>query len=136
MSDSPQTSPAEIPTSAPVHALMLLGRWTRIAQQGALPIGGMSGCSCCAGFDFLPVASIEIEVLDFLDGRHGATAGIGALLREQAGYRPNEAGRIVDLLKVIGGGKSGVPEAALGPLLVDLQMTVDSLDDIANGRML
>lgn len=131
---APATGTASPP---PLRALQLLGRWTRIAAQGALAIGSGGGCTCCNGIDYLPVSTLELELLDFLDGRHGGATPLGALLRDHAGYKPHEAGKLADLLKAIAAGKAhAVSEEAWGPFLEDLQGAIDSLDDIANGRLI
>lgn len=135
---APMAEPANAssPESPALRALKLLGKWNRVMQEGALLIGG-GGCSCCNNADLIPVTALELEVMDFLDGRHGGEGGsspIGALLRERAGYEPREAGRLPDLLKAIGGAKTGLDDATLTPLMDDVQAAVESLEAIANGQ--
>ena len=100
--------------SASVQALRLLGKWTRIAQ-GHVALA--SGCSCGVGMSNLRVLDFEEQILEFLQGRHGANAqaaSVGDLLRALA--QPGSAGK-----------------AALA-VLADLERTIDSFEQQHSGR--
>ena len=100
--------------SASGQALRLLGKWTRIAQ-GHVALA--SGCSCGVGVSNLRVLDFEEQILEFLQGRHGANAqaaSVGDLLRALA--QPGSAGK-----------------AALA-VLADLERTIDSFEQQHSGR--
>ncbi len=81
-------------SAAALEALRLLGAWTRLVQ-GHISLD--SGCSCGGSLGSMPVAEFEIDIVDFLRGKHPAFAAqlavpaqpIAALLRELA--RPSIA---------------------------------------------
>ncbi len=117
--------------AAPIHAMQLLGRWTRMAQ-GQIGYGG--GCSCCVGFDNIQVKDMEQHILDYLDSKY-RTAGaqsLRSLLGTRAGYRPGESGSIADLLRSIAMQEDkSVPAEEQLSLLADLERSIDSLDEMA-----
>ena len=116
------------PLRPAVAALMLLGRWTRVSQEGVMLFASGGGCSCCYGLESVTVGSIEVQMLDFLADRYRQASGFDTLLRERAGYKATEAGRVGDLLKAIAGGKSGVADTALKPVIDDLQSMIESFE--------
>jgi len=95
-----------------VVAMRLLGAWNRIAQgHVALALG----CSCGVGISSVRAADFEQDILEFLCTRHGAawrSASIGGLLARIA--RDNDA--------------------AAGPLLADLESSIQSFEQQHSGR--
>src|SRR3972149_2521325 len=63
------SSAKQAPMAAPIRAMQLLGRWTRLAQ-GHIAFGG--GCSCCGEFGNLQVMDMEQHILDYLDTKYRA----------------------------------------------------------------
>jgi hypothetical protein len=116
------------PNKPAVDALMLLGRWTRVTQEGVLLFGSGGGCSCCYGMESVSVGAIEVQMLDFLADRYAKNTGFDALLRDRAGYKSTEQGKVGDLLKAIGGGKTGVTDADLAPVIDDLKAMIESFE--------
>jgi len=99
--------------SASVQALRLLGKWTRIAQ-GHVALA--AGCSCGVGVSNLRVLDFEEQILEYLQGRHGASAqaaSVDELLRALA--RPGTAGKAA-------------------AVLADLERTIDSFEQQHSGR--
>lgn len=117
-------------TAAPIQALQLLGRWTRMAQ-GSIAYG--MGCSCCTGFDNVQVKDMEQHILDYLDSKYrsAGTQALCALIAERANYRTGQSGSITDLLRAIAmqADKSVAAEEQLA-LLGDLSKSIDSLDEL------
>jgi len=99
--------------SAAVEATRLLGKWTRLAQ-GHVMFG--AGCSCGLGVAGLRLADFEPQILDYLKTKHGVSsfATVPDLLRSIATRRQ----------------ESGTELA----LLVDLERSLDSFDDLHQGR--
>jgi hypothetical protein len=116
--------------AAPIQAMQLLGRWTRMAQ-GQIGYGG--GCACCTGFDNVQVKDMEQHILDYLDSKYRAAGAqaLCALIAQRAGYRQAESGSISELLRAIAmqSDKSVAAEEQLS-LLADLGRSIDSLDEL------
>lgn len=123
----------EASPAAPLRAMQLLGRWTRMAQ-GHIAFGG--GCNCCGDFGNIQVKDMEQHILDYLETKYRA-AGVEAiprLLIERAGYRSSESGSVAELLRAIAGqSDTGVPAEQLLSLLADLERSIDSLDQMLRG---
>jgi len=117
-------------SAAPIQAMQLLGRWTRMAQ-GQIGYGG--GCSCCVGFDNVQVKDMEQHILDYLDSKYrteGAQA-LCTLLAQRAGYRQAESGSITELLRAIAmQADRSVPAEQQLSMLADLGRSIDSLDEM------
>lgn len=109
----------------------MLGKWLRVAQ-GHVSFGMRCSCGLATGKDSIQVKDFELQILDYLFGKHGGRAakpGL-AMLRERAGYRSGEAGSITELLRAIATGASE-PDAALQlALLRDLERSIDSFDEL------
>ncbi len=110
------------PLSAAFEATRLLGKWTKVAQ-GHVMFG--SGCSCGVGVG-VRLQDFEQQILDYLHARHGAAAV------ERAGYREGEAGSVTALLRAIA--TQGASDDGHLALLVDLQRSLDSFDELHRGR--
>jgi hypothetical protein len=123
--------PADAPTpEIAVHALFLLGRWTRLAQ-GHLALA--SGCSCGVGFGAVRVQDFEQDILDYLHAKHGAESRVDALLRERGGYRRGEAGSIAELLRAFA--KDGaIREDIQAALLADIERSIESFGELHRGQ--
>lgn len=126
-------APAEAP-SAPIKAMQLLGRWTRLAQ-GHIAFG--MSCSCCTDLGSVQVQDMEQHVLDYLDGKYRA-AGVESvcrLLSERAGHREGQSGSIAELLRALASQADGSirTEDQLA-VLADLERSIDSLDELLRGR--
>ncbi len=122
---------SEADTAAPIQAMLLLGRWTKMAQ-GQIGYGG--GCSCCVGFDNIQVKDMEQHILDYLDSKYRGSGAekLRQLLAARAGYRPSEAGSISQLLQAIAmQADPSVPAEQQLELLQDLGRSIDSLDEMA-----
>jgi len=116
---------------AAIEATRLLGKWLRVAQ-GHVSFGMRCSCGLATGKGNSQVKDFELQILDYLFGKHGSRAAEPALamLRERAGYRTGEAGSITELLRAIATGASE-PEAALQlELLRDLDRSIDSFDEL------
>ena len=120
--------------SAPIQAMQLLGRWTRVAQ-GHIAFG--MGCSCCTEFGNVQVQDMEQHILDYLDTKYRAQGveGVSRLLIDRAGYKPGASGSVAELLRAVAT-QSGVPLSAENQLslLSDLNRSIDSLDEMLQGR--
>jgi len=115
---------------AAIEAVQLLGKWLRIAQ-GHVSFG--MGCSCGMGLVKIQARDFELQILDYLYGKHGGAEAVLALLREHAGYRSGDAGSITALLRAIA---TGAPEGEAEPqlaLLRDLERSIDSFDEVHRG---
>jgi hypothetical protein len=126
-------SARQAPLPAPIRAMQLLGRWTRLAQ-GHIAFGG--GCSCCGEFGNLQVKDMEQHILDYLDTKYRAAKveGVSRLLAERAGYRAGESGSIAELLRAMAGpGEQPLAAAQQQDLLSDLERSIDSLDEMMRG---
>jgi hypothetical protein len=116
--------------NAAIEATRLLGKWLRVAQ-GHLPLGMRCSCGTAIGNGSIQAQDFELQILDYLFGKHGnpAAESLLAMLRERAGYRPGEAGSITQLLRAIATG-APEPEAELQlALLRDLDRSIDSFDE-------
>ena len=123
---------AAAPPDAPVKAMSLLGRWGRVAQ-GHVAFGG--GCSCGGGMGPVHMSEMEIHVMDYLAAKYAANAAIQSLLVEQAGYKPNEAGNLGEVLKAIAMRSVGaIKNEDQLSMLADLERSIESLDEITQGR--
>ncbi len=100
--------------SAAVEATRLLGKWTKLAQ-GHVMFG--AGCSCGLGVAGLRVADFEPQILDYLKTKHDVAGFAG----------------IPDLLRSIV--KQGQGKERLA-LLADLERSLDSFDELHQGRSL
>jgi hypothetical protein len=123
-------APKKTTAAAPVLAMQLLGKWTRVAQ-GHIAYG--SSCNCCsADFGNLQAKDMEQHILDYVDSKYRAAgeAAVSDLLVRSAGYRHGEAGSIAELLRAIatGGGKP-VAEQHQVTMLEDIARSIDSLDE-------
>jgi hypothetical protein len=115
--------------AAAIEATRLLGKWTRIAQ-GHLSFG--IGCSCGMGIVNIQARDFELQILDYLYGKHsraGAEAVL-ALLRERAGYQAGAAGSITELLRAIATRAPGHASEPQLALLRDLERSIDSFDEV------
>ena len=127
----PAAKRASSDTAAPIQAMQLLGRWTRMAQ-GQIGYGG--GCSCCVGFDNIQVKDMEQHILDYLDSKYRASGAekLRHLLGARAGYKQSESGSISELLRAIATqADPSVPSEEQLSLLADLARSIDSLDEMA-----
>ncbi len=123
---------AAAPPDAPLKAMSLLGRWGRVAQ-GHVAFGG--GCSCGGGMGPVHMSEMEIHVMDYLAAKYAGNAAIQSLLVEQAGYRPNEAGNLGEVLKAIAMRSVGaIKNEDQLSMLADLERSIESLDEITQGR--
>ena len=123
----------QAPMAAPIRAMQLLGRWTRLAQ-GHIAFGG--GCSCCGEFGNLQVQDMEQHILDYLDTKYRAAKveGVAKLLAERAGYRSGESGSIAELLRAMAGrGDMPLSSEQQLEMLADLERSIDSLDEMMKG---
>lgn len=117
--------------NAPLKAMSLLGRWGRVAQ-GHVAFGG--GCSCGGGMGPIHMSQMELHVMDYLAAKYAGNAAVQCLLADVAGYKPNEAGNLGEVLKAIATGAAG--EVTVGDqllMLADLERSIDSLDEITRG---
>lgn len=73
-----------------------------------------SGCSCGPGFPGLQLNDFEQQILDYLRSKHGTAVG----------------NSIADLLKALGRESSAFSRDAQKRLLVDLQRSLDSFDEL------
>ena len=127
------SSAKQAPMAAPIRAMQLLGRWTRLAQ-GHIAFGG--GCSCCGELGNLQVQDMEQHILDYLDTKYRAAnvEGVSRLLAERAGYRPGESGSIAELLRAVAGrGDMPLSSGQQLDMLADLERSIDSLDEMMRG---
>lgn len=120
---------ARTDAAIPLRAMQLLGKWTRVAQ-GHLPMG--MGCACAGGMEGVPASDLEVNILDYLNQKYGATSVVAKLMQDHAGYQENMAGRLADLLKAIAV-QPMVADMAQG-LLDDLATTIDSFEAMHAGR--
>ena len=122
---------AAAPPDAPLKAMSLLGRWGRVAQ-GHVAFGG--GCSCGGGMGPIHMSEMELHVMDYLAAKYAGNAAVQGLLIGTAGYKPNEAGNLGEVLKAIATGTAGAvkTEDQLS-ILADLERSIDSLDEITRG---
>ena len=77
-----------------------------------------SGCSCGVGFGNLRLQDFEPQILDYLRAKHGDT-----------GYT-----EVTELLRAIATQDSGKESSARLALLVDLERSLDSFDELHRGR--
>jgi hypothetical protein len=126
-----KSSRAAPPPDAPLKAMSLLGRWGRVAQ-GHVAFGG--GCSCGGGMGPIHMSEMEMHVLDYLAAKYLSNAAVQSLLVDVAGYKPNEAGNLGEVLKAMATRSAGAvtTEDQLS-LLADLERSIDSLDEITRG---
>jgi hypothetical protein len=120
-------------SAAPIQALQLLGRWTRMAQ-GHIAYG--MGCSCCADFGNVQVHDMEQHILDYLDSKYrsAGSQAVCRLLAERAGYKASQAGSIAELLRAIATqADKSIPAQEQLAVLADLGRSIDSLDEIVRG---
>ena len=125
-----KTSRRKTAASAPapaIEATRLLGKWLRIAQ-GHVSFGMRCSCGIAAGGGSVQVQDFELQILDYIFGKHG-TAEL-AMLRARAGYRPAEAGSITELLRAIAIGASDIAAEPQLALLRDLDRSVDSFGEL------
>ncbi len=117
---------------APLKAMSLLGRWGRVAQ-GHVAFGG--GCSCGGGMGPVHMSEMEIYVMDYLAAKYSGNAAIQSLLAERAGYKSNETGSIGEVLKAIATRSvEAVSNEDQLAMLADLERSIESLDEITQGR--
>ena len=108
--------------------MLLLGRWTRLAQ-GHIAMG--NACSCGTGFGTAPrVADFEQDLLDYLHARRKGEQSMLALFADGAGYRAGTAGSVSALLKAIARGRQQAPVESLAALLDDLERSIDSFGSL------
>jgi len=120
------------PPDAPLKAMSLLGRWGRVAQ-GHVAFGG--GCSCGGGMGPVHMSEMEIHVMDYLAAKYSGNTAVQSLLVERAGYKPNEAGNIGEILKAIATRSvEAVKNEDQLAMLADLERSIESLDEISGGR--
>ena len=120
------------PPDAPLKAMSLLGRWGRVAQ-GHVAFGG--GCSCGGGMGPVHMSEMEIHVMDYLAAKYSGNTAVQSLLVERAGYKPNEAGNIGEILKAIATRSvEAVENEDQLAMLADLERSIESLDEISGGR--
>jgi hypothetical protein len=112
---------------AAIEATRLLGKWLRVAQ-GHLSFGMRCSCGMATGKGSIQVQDFELQILDYLFGRH-TTAGL-ATLRARAGYRPGEAGSITELLRAIATESPELETELQLALLGDLDRSIDSFDEL------
>ena len=127
---APSASSAVSSTAAPIQAMQLLGRWTRMAQ-GSIAYG--MGCSCCTGFDNVQVKDMEQHILDYLDSKYRASgsSALCALIAERANYRSGQSGSITELLRAVATqADKSIPAQDQLALLGDLSRSIDSLDEL------
>ena len=120
--------------TAAIEATRLLGKWLRVAQ-GHVSFGMRCSCGLATGKGNSQVKDFELQILDYLFGKHGdpSAAPVLAILRTRAGYRPGEAGSITELLRAIAT-ETSEPEAELPlALLRDLDRSIDSFDELHRG---
>ena len=119
---------ASAPPDAPLKAMSLLGRWGRVAQ-GHVAFGG--GCSCGGGMGPVHMSEMEIHVMDYLAAKYSGNAAIQSLLADRAGYKPNEAGNLGEVLKAIATRSAdAVKNEDQLAMLADLERSIESLDEI------
>jgi hypothetical protein len=121
--------PKKSVTAAPIQAMQLLGRWTRVAQ-GHIAYG--SSCACCADFGNLQAQDMEQHILDYIDAKYRAAGAqrVCDLLAERAGYRHARSGSISELLRSLATqADKSVPEAQQLEVLADLGRSIESLDE-------
>jgi len=119
---------AAAPPDAPLKAMSLLGRWGRVAQ-GHVAFGG--GCSCGGGMGPVHMSEMEIHVMDYLAAKYSGNAAIQSLLADRAGYKPNEAGNLGEVLKAIATRSAdAVKNEDQLAMLADLERSIESLDEI------
>ena len=125
---SVKSTRAGAPPDAPLKAMWLLGRWGRVAQ-GHVAFGG--GCSCGGGMGPVHMSDMEIHVMDYLAAKYSGNAAIQSLLAGRAGYKPNEAGNLGEVLKAIAtrSAEAVTNEDQLA-MLADLERSIESLDEI------
>lgn len=120
------------PADVPVLAMSLLGRWSKVSQ-GHIAFGG--GCSCGGDFGPIHMSQMEMHVMDYLASKYADNAAIQRLLVEVAGYKPNEAGQLGEVLKAFAmRSADGIAAQDQLSILVDLERSIESLDEITRGR--
>ena len=128
---SAKSTRAAAPPDAPLKAMSLLGRWGRVAQ-GHVAFGG--GCSCGGGMGPIHMSEMEMHVMDYLAAKYADNATVQELLTGVAGYKPNEAGSLGEVLKAIATGAAGtVKTEDQVSILADLERSIESLDEITRG---
>jgi hypothetical protein len=113
---------------AAIEATRLLGKWMRVAQ-GHVSFG--MGCSCGMGTVNIQTQDFELQILDYLYGKHSKAGAepVLALLRVHAHYRPGEAGSITAFLRAIATQSSVLAAELQLALLRDLERGIDSFDE-------
>jgi hypothetical protein len=121
-------------SNAPIQAMQLLGRWTRVAQ-GHIAYGG--SCSCCtADLGNLQAKDMEQHILDYLDSkyRNAGSPEVCHLLAERAGHVQGKSGSIAELLRALAmQGETSIPEKHQLAILDDLGRSIESLDEAMRG---
>lgn len=131
--DSCRKTKASTPArTAAVEATRLLGKWLRVAR-GHVSFG--MGCSCGVGMAKIQARDFELQILDYLYGKHSRASAdaLLALMRDHADYRPGEAGSITELLRAIATGASAIETEPQLALLDDLERSIDSFDEVHRG---
>lgn len=119
------------PADAALKAMSLLGKWGRVAQ-GHVAFGG--GCSCGGGMGPIHMSEMEVHILDYLAAKYLSNAAVQALLIDVAGYKPNEAGNLGEILKAIATRTAGgIKPDDQQLILADLERSIESLDEISRG---
>ena len=81
------------------------------------------------------MSEMEIHVMDYLAAKYSGNAAIQSLLVERAGYKPNEAGRLDEVLKAIATRSvEAIKNEDQLSMLADLERSIESLDEISGGR--
>jgi hypothetical protein len=108
-----------------LRALMLLGRWTRVAQ-GHIAQG--ASCMCAGGLATVQAADLEQQVMAFLADKYQARPQIAAALQRYVSG--SSAGSIGDLLRETARGLENVSADGQLDLLSDLERIIASFEEV------
>ena len=123
MPEAAATASATAPstTQLAIRALQALGSWQRL--QG-MHFSASMGCACGPGFDGISGGSIEIDLLEYLQGKYGDEVALKDFW-VSALQEPVQAGGLARLLQLVTDAK--LPAEVSGGLLTDLERSLGSL---------
>ena len=116
---------------AAIEATRLLEKWLRVAQ-GHVSFGTRCSCGTAVSKVHVQVHDFELQILDYLFGRHGTQTAepVLAMLRARSGYRPGEGGSIAEFLRAIATEGPELETENQLALLRDLERSIDSFDEL------
>ncbi len=105
-----------------IRALQALGSWRRLEGKHFFSSG--MGCACGPGFDGVPGSALELDLIEFLNGRYGKVAALQEFWI-WALQEPAPGGSLAYLLQLIVDGK--LPAEPATKIVSDLEKSLFSL---------